>query len=774
MTLGRRGPRWAVTAAVAVAAWAALDNLTAKGMPAAVLLLGVVTGSLYGLNALGLVLIWRANRVVNFAQAELGSVAAVVTIELVKMAGVPYFAAIAGGVVLALVSGALINVLVIRRFRNAPRLIVAVATIGLAQILLGLSILIPIIWEKDLSVGGFDFPWQVSLELHPVVFTGGHIMTMVVVPVVLVALAWFLRYTSYGIAIRAAADNGDRAQLVGIPVARLSTIVWAIAGALSALAVILRTSIFGFVSFSSVSGGGTALLMFTLAAAVLARMERMPTAVVAGIGIGVFQQAASWHWPRTTIVDALLFVVILVALLAQRDAFNRAAETGISTWKALREIRPIPAELRDLPEVRGALMAGRVLLVAALAVAPLWLSISQLEAAALIAIYAVVALSLLMLTGWAGHISLGQFALVGFGGAAAARVYGVWGWDFGLALVAAVVVAAGVAFVIGLPALRIRGPFLAVTTLAFAVTASTFFLEERYVPWFVTEERIPRPVLWGRINLESSATMYVFCVIAAYLAYRVVRNLRYSRTGRALIAIRDNELNGEAVAINATRMKLTAFVVSGAMAGFAGALYMVSQTGIQPGAFGPDVSLRLFSMVVIGGLGSIPGAVLGAAYVRGTELFLPPEWSLIASGIGILLLLMFAPEGLGGLVYAVRDRWLRRVAVRRGLLVPSLLADRRVAAGETTTIALGPTGAADTREVPGPVPAGSPPGRATVGSPAETVPAAPATPATPARTVPPPSGGNGSSPAEAVPAAVGGNGHRRRRRQPLVATELQP
>jgi branched-chain amino acid transport system permease protein len=141
--------------------------------------------------------------------------------------------------------------------------------------------------------------------------------------------------------------------------------------------------------------------------------------------------------------------------------------------------------------------------------------------------------------------------------------------------------------------------------------------------------------------------------------------------------VRDNEQAAEAVRLDSTRLKLTAFVISGALAGLAGGLYVVSQGGVATDAYAPEVSLRLFSMVVIGGLGSLPGAVLGAVYVRGAEFFLPAGWTLIVSGAGILLLLMFIPEGLSGIMYRIRDAYLRRVARRRGIVVASLLADVR-------------------------------------------------------------------------------------------------
>ena len=661
---------------VVLALWAVAASVMDRGLPLGIVARGVVFGSLIALLAIGIVLVYRANRIVNFAQAELGSVAAVLAIEFKLVWGWNYFVAIGAGFALAAILGSVIDGLVIRRFHKAPRLILTVATIGLAQILKAISIIIPIVFG-GVSAGRFETPFSFTFDVHPEVFGGNHLMVLITVPLVMAGLIAFLRFTDYGVGIRAAAENGDRANLLGIPVKRLSTLVWALAGFLSATAVILRVPLVGFASFQSVSGSGNALLLRTLAAAVLGRMESLPRTVIAAIGIGIFQEAAAWQYSDTDFVDALLVVIILVGLFLQRDHFSRIAESGISTWKSVREVRPIPVELRDVAAVRWASFAVKAAITALVLAVPLVATPSQETAAALVAIYAIVALSLFVLTGWAGHISLGQFALVGFGGAATGVLYGRHGWDLLLAIPAGTAFAAAVALVIGLPALRIRGLFLAVTTLAFAVTAETFFLEDRYVPWLI-EERITRPVLWGRFGLEEGWQQYFLCVIGLLIAMTAVRNLRNSRTGRAIIAVRDNESAAESVSIDAARVKLLAFVISGALAGLAGAVYLVSQTSVQPGAFSPDVSVRLFSMVVIGGLGSIPGAILGAVYVRGAEFFLPPEWELIATGIGILVLLLIAPEGLGGIVYSIRDRFLRWVARRNDLYVPSLLADVRL------------------------------------------------------------------------------------------------
>jgi branched-chain amino acid transport system permease protein len=664
--------RYSIWAAAVVAVYFVANAVLPNHLPIGVVVLGAVFGSFYALTAMGLVLIYRANRVVNFAQADIGAVAGVLAIEF-NIHGLHYFVSLFLGLVIAGAIGALVNVVVIRRFRQAPRLIVAVATIGIAQILSGIALIIPFLWEGR---GGFKTPFDVRFRINPAVFTGDHLVAMVAVPVVMLAVIAFLRFTDYGIVIRAAAENGDRASLLGVPVPRLSTIVWTIAGVLSAVAVILRVPILGFTSFVSVSGAGNALLLRTLASAVIGRMENLPRTVLAAIGIGIFESAAIWQVPRTTVVDAMLVVIILVALFLQRGFFSRAAETGISTWKAIKEVRPIPAELAKLPEVRWTFRVLRLVLIAFVLLYPQVAGPTNEAAMTLVFVYSMVAVSLLILTGWAGHISLGQFALVGFGAATTSVLYGRHGWDITLAIVAGTIVTALVALVIGLPALRIRGPFLAVTTLAFAVTSSTFFLEDRYLPWFI-ESSIPRPVLWNRLPLVENWQMYYFALVCLALVIVATRNLRKSHTGRVLIAVRDNETQAEANTMNTTKLKLTAFVISGAIAGFAGGVYVMTQNGMNTDSFDAAISIKLFSMVVIGGLGSLPGAILGAVYVRSAEFFLPPAYSLLASGFGILFLLIFLPEGLGGLLYKVRDAFLRRVAARRHILVPSLIADKR-------------------------------------------------------------------------------------------------
>ena len=167
--------------------------------------------------------------------------------------------------------------------------------------------------------------------------------------------------------------------------------------------------------------------------------------------------------------------------------------------------------------------------------------------------------------------------------------------------------------------------------------------------------------------MNSDSHLYYFCLAGFFLVLLAVRSLRQSRTGRDLIATRDNEPAARAAAVNTTRYKLLAFAISGGIAGFAGSLFAVQQQGINSGSFTADINITMFSMVVIGGLGSMPGVILGAVVVWGAQYYLPAGYAQLVNGLGILLILLILPEGIGGLLNRGRDQLLRVVARRRGI-----------------------------------------------------------------------------------------------------------
>ena len=188
--------------------------------------------------------------------------------------------------------------------------------------------------------------------------------------------------------------------------------------------------------------------------------------------------------------------------------------------------------------------------------------------------------------------------------------------------------------------------------------------------------------MWTIWDVTAEKDFYFICFGALVLALLLARNLRAARFGRVLIAMRDNERTALALGVSVARTKLAAFAASGFMAAVAGALYAYHQQQLRADRFPAEVSLLIFSMVVIGGMGSLSGAILGAIYVRGTQYFLPAQFQLAVTGFGVLLLLWLFPGGLGQILFALRDRYLRWVAARRQLLVPSLVADKRVVTDE--------------------------------------------------------------------------------------------
>jgi branched-chain amino acid transport system permease protein len=504
------------------------------------------------------------------------------------------------------------------------------------------------------------------------VFTFDSITVLIVAPLAIAGLVWFLRGTGFGLAARAAAEDGDRARLLGIPVKRVSLLVWMIAGFLSALTAILRAPVAGF-QLGAI--GGFTLLMQALTAAVVARMESLPIAFGAAVLIGTMDQVVFFGTSNESIFNGVLLGIVIVALLLQRRRVGRLAGDS-SSWQAIQEVRPIPRELRSLREVRVAKYGAGALGVAIVAAIPFVLTPSRTSLVSVMMIYAIVGLSLVILTGWSGNVSFGQWAIAGVGGLVAQRLATQANpLDFFLILLIVGLVGAAVALLIGIPALRIQGLFLGVTTLAFAVAAGSWIFNFKV---FHASDAVQRPVLFGLWDVSKERQFYFVCFGFLLLALVFGRNLRRARFGRVLIAMRDNPRGAQSLGVPFIKTKLVAFAASGFLAAIGGGLYAYHEQQLRADRFPAELSLVMFSLVVIGGMGSQAGAILGAIYVEGAQYFLPREFTLLATGFGVLVLLLFFPGGLGQLFYGARDAFLRSVARRRGVLVPSLVADSRV------------------------------------------------------------------------------------------------
>ncbi|MGI8792959.1 MAG: ABC transporter permease, partial [Acidimicrobiales bacterium] len=664
----------ATALAVGIVAYAVLQRLFPA--PIGVLLQGVVIGGLTALTAFGLALVYRSNRIINFAQGDLGGVPAAFGVLLILSAGFPYFVAFPLAVLSGAALGAFVEFVFIRRFFKSPRLILTVVTIGVSQILAGIATVLPRAFGLNTPPQNFPSPFTFQFSVGNTTFRGNEVVAMLVVPVVIALLVGFFRYTNVGIAVRASAENAERASLLGVPVKGIQTIVWVVATVLATIGVFLRAGIVGLPIGSVL---GPTILVRALTAAVIGRMEKLPTIFAASIVLGIIEAAVLFQG-KALIYDGILFVIVLGALLFQRRKQSTRVDDDGSSWQAARDVRPIPRELANLPEVKWGmrgLLGGLVMLAAAM---PLLLSEGQLNLAGVVLTYAMIGLSLVVLTGWAGQVSLGQVAFLGIGAAVGGYLTLTRGWDLSFALIAAGLAGALAATLIGLPALRIQGLFLAVVTLAFALATSSVLLNKEYVHW-LPQSRVTRVPLFGRIVLDTEARYYEFLLVCLLLMIFAVRGIRRSRTGRVLIGVRENAKAAQSYGVNATSAKLTAFAISGFIAAFAGALFVHHQRALDIQPYTVAQSRDAFVMVVIGGLGSIPGAILGAVVIQGTQYFrtifpeiIRPYLLFFTSGVGLIVVLLIVPGGFSQIFYNVRDRLMRRVAQRRGIIVPSLVA----------------------------------------------------------------------------------------------------
>lgn len=631
---------------------------------------GVVTGLSTALVALGVVLTYRSTRVINFAVGNMGLPAAAVMALLCINYGLGFWPALAVSLLVGALFAAAVELLVVRRLFRAPRVIVLVATIGVAQLAQAITRTFPDIESR--TTARYPVPigavWEDVAGLR---VTGPQVTVLVVVPVVAAALGWLLNRTTFGRTVTASADQPDLARLSGISPKIVSTFVWTIAGLLSSATLIMLSGISG--SPSGIEGLGASTLNRALAAAVIAGMASFPRTVVAGVGLGIADAVLRFNFPdQAGLIDFVVFLAVVVAVFLQ----TRARDTETATFSFAPRVRPVPERLRQIWWVRNLPGLAGVLAFAVAAAVPLVVSEpSRHLLYTQILLFAVAAMSLAVLTGWSGQLSLGQMAFAGVGAMfAAAANRGIeldvgWGdarldlhldgvnWVVSILLGSAF--AALVAVVVGAGALRVRGLLLAVSTFAFGLAAQQYIYRRPFLSDGRTTS-VPfdrRPFLG--IDLTDQRNYYWFCLAVLAVVVVVVARLRRSGVGRSIIAVRDNPDAAAAYTVRPAPAKLLAFAVAGALAGLAGGLMAgaVQNVPLSERFFQVDDSLQLVAMVVIGGLGTVAGPVLGALWVVGLPAFFPDNdaMPLLTSSAGLLILLLYFPGGLVQIGYSARD-----------------------------------------------------------------------------------------------------------------------
>ncbi|HVV75413.1 MAG TPA: branched-chain amino acid ABC transporter permease/ATP-binding protein [Mycobacteriales bacterium] len=626
--------------------------------PASVLVLGLATGLAYGLLGVGLVLIYRSNRIINFAHGQMGAFGAVIFVLLVTKAHFPYWVALVPALAVAGLVGALTDAAVIRRLSKAPLVMSVVATLGVGQFLVVFGVLI-----YPSAGAGSVFPEPPGMPTFSVgafQVTPAYSAMLILSPVVVAALGLFLRYSRIGVAMRCAADNPEAARMAGIFSGRMSALAWALGASVAAFAAILTAPT------HSVSPGdfGPQLLEVSLAAAVIGRTENLPVTLVAGSVIGVIEQLLLWNYPGSGVEYLVLFVLIVAALILQRSRTGRTEEKG--SWVAIQAPPAIPARLRVLRTVRA--INPTILLVTVVGLALLPMGMKDASAVTLTSIFAlvVVGFSMGVVTGLAGQLTLGQFAIAAVGAIAsfevASRTH-----DYVLSFLYAGVAAALAFVLIGLPAIRVKGLMITVTTLSFALLMSNWLLPE---PWlFGVDGKTPgTPSVLGA-QLNTGKRYYWLALVLTVLALLIARNLRSAGLSRLFVAVRDNEDAARAFTVPVTMVKLQGFAISGFIAGIGGAMYAHSLFTVGEASFTPNLSVFTVTvMTVIGGLGLLTGPILGALVVLVLPSFVHlGSLALAGTALGQLLIVMYLPGGIGHLVTPLRDRVVKAIGRRAGV-----------------------------------------------------------------------------------------------------------
>ena len=333
-------------------------------------------------------------------------------------------------------------------------------------------------------------------------------------------------------------------------------------------------------------------------------------------------------------------------------------------------------------DIRLARHGGHVfwygLLVAALLAAPLLLPEYLLAQLTFVLIYGIVGLGLMLLAGFTGLFSIGHAAFFGVGAYAQAVLTGM-GWPFPFALAAGTVLSAGVGVIVGLPALRVKGIYLGIATLSFGFIVAEVFARWESVTGGNAGKTVGAVKMFGW-TADSGASFYFVCLAIAVLATLACVNLLRAPTGRAFVAIRDSEISAQSMGIHLARYKTLSFAISAALAGVGGALYAHQIRFLSPDQFDIVQSIDLLLMVVIGGLGSIHGAFLGAIFLIGLPQAISAFKDLLPEAIGqapglkaviygavLVAFVLFEPLGLYGRWVKVRT-WLQLFPFyRRGM-----------------------------------------------------------------------------------------------------------
>jgi sulfate-transporting ATPase len=618
-------------------------------------LLGMGVGAIYGIVAQGLVLVYRSSGILNFAQTGFLMIGAYIFYELNVLNGWPYWLALVVAVLACAAMGAAVHLFILRPMRRASAIARLIATLGVLGVL---SSIAAIIYQGNTASVPSSLPIT-SVEILPGVRIGLNIIVLLGIGIAITAALWcFYRYTSFGRVTSAVAENQLTASVTGHSPDTIAAVNWALGAALAAVAGILIAPI-DYLQ----SGTLVLLIVPAIGAGLAGSFLSFPLALIGGLVLGMAQSVVSLYVTSPGWSLSIPYILI-VAYLVIRGR-------GIPLRSFVIDKLPKVGTGRIRPVTLAVLVAAMIVVL--VVVPPQWSSAITVTLA-----FAVITLSVVVVTGYAGQLSLAQYILAGVGALAAARLSANWHFPFLAALVGALIITAVLGALLALPSLRARGVSLAVATLAAGMVIFDLVLNNYTLSGGENGVTQDSPTLFGwSIDPTLHPARYgVTVVVVLVLLILAVANIRRGDAGRRMLAVRSNERAAAALGVHVYAAKVYAFTVAAGIAGVGGMLYAFLSPTVTSGNFDLLTSINFVTVTVVGGVGNIFGAVIGATLLPGglvTQIFFGVQninaWIPLTGSVGLLLVLRRNPSGIfdmnSALYYQARDRIMDRVRPRR-------------------------------------------------------------------------------------------------------------
>jgi sulfate-transporting ATPase len=596
-------------------------------------LLGFGVGATYALASQGLIIVYRGSGVLNFALGAISMAGAYLWWELTTKHGWAFLPALMAGVAFSALLGAAVHVAIMRPLRQSSPLVRVIATLGVLITLQSIAVL------RYTSTPTF-VPSKLPTDLihvHGIIVISADRLILLGISIVLTLVLWlFYRYTRFGLATAAVAENERSAAALGLSPDAIATINWALGCGLAGLAAILIVPV-----VTLQPSVLTNLVLAATAAALVAGFRSFPIALIAGLVIGIAQTEVTRFVPQTGVGTAVPFVLIVIWLIVRGQALP------------LRDylLQRLPAIGSGRIHKAGLLFAVAVGVVLLASTPPIWI-----DAFTVTICVAIILLSVVVLTGYTGQLSLAQFAFAGFGAWVAGRLLATTGIPFLAGIAIGVVATIPIGILFGLPAVRTRGINLAIVTLGLGSAIELVLFANTNFTGGFGGTQIGEPKLFGlNVNAASHPTRYGLIALAFLVAVTlVVGNLRRGRAGRRLIAVRTNERAAAALGISVPAAKLYAFAVAAAIAGLGGILLAFRQTSISFSQFDAFSSITMVAYAMIGGIGYLFGPVIGATLAVGaiSERLLDQidteigNYVPLIGGASLILLLLVNQNGI--------------------------------------------------------------------------------------------------------------------------------